>query len=354
MKKNKIKDDRIKARRVTFAGFIIAYIAFAVMSAGQILVLGAFIPLKNLPPEYIAGMVGYWAIVALIYLLITRDMIRKRYEMPMRKLSEAAGKVAQGDFSVYIPPVHAPNKADYVDVMFQDFNSMVEELASIETLKDDFIASVSHEIKTPLAVIRNYAKALQLSDIDEDKRREYADVLVKAADNLTALVTNILRLNKLDNQGISVSSESFDFCAHLCECILNFETLWEGKDIQLTAEIEEGLAIVSDKSMLELVWNNLISNAVKFTPRGGKIRVRQTHGDGLVTVEISDSGIGMSQETIARIFDKFYQGDKSHSVEGNGLGLALVRKVTDLLGGTVEVVSRLNEGSTFIVKFPFK
>ena len=294
----------------------------------------------------------YWALVAVALTLYARWQIKKTYEEPMHRLAKATAKVAQGDFSVYVPPLHTADKLDYLDVMILDFNTMVEELGSIETLKTDFFSNVSHEMKTPLAVIQNYAQLLQKENLTEEERREYADSILQSARKLSSLITNILKLNKLEKQTIRPVPEQYDLCQQLCDCALQFEDAWEKKDIEFIAELEDRVIIEADPGLLELVWTNLLSNAVKFTPPGGTVTLTQTSDEKEITVSVSDTGCGMDEKTLRHIYDKFYQGDTSHSTEGNGLGLALVQRILQLSNGTVTVKSRVGQGSTFTVRLP--
>jgi light-regulated signal transduction histidine kinase (bacteriophytochrome) len=209
-------------------------------------------------------------------------------------------------------------KKDFVEVMFDDFNTMAKELESIEMLKNDFIANVSHEIKTPLAVIQNYATTLQDDTLGPEERREYVKTIIASSQKLSALVSNILKLNKLENQKIEPAALPFDVSEQLRRCVLPFEELWERKNITIEATLDE-ITVCYDESMLEIVWDNLISNAVKFTAPGGSISLTLKKLAGFAVVRISDSGCGMDEETQKHIFDKFYQGDSSHSREGNGI-----------------------------------
>ena len=294
----------------------------------------------------------YWGMIAVGLTLFTRREMRRTYEEPMHMLAEAAEKVADGDFSVYVPTLHTPDKLDYLDIMIIDFNRMVEELGSIETLKTDFVSNVSHEMKTPIAIIKNYAEMLQMEHISEAQRKEYAKSIENAAIRLSDLIGNILKLNKLENQRIIPDIEVYDVCRQLCECILRLEDVWDEKEIELETEIEDVAMIRADTSLMELVWNNLLSNAVKFTEPGGQVTVSQTLDEKHIRISVSDTGCGMSRESMERIFDKFYQGDTSHSKEGNGLGLALVRRVLELMDGDIQVVSEEGKGSTFTVVLP--
>ncbi|MDF2985973.1 MAG: histidine kinase [Eubacterium sp.] len=350
MKKQKKQDLRVKLKHVYLKEYLITFFVLITLTGGQSLIYNEYAGLKNLPLNYILSMLGYWGIVSLIFCLITNYQIFRAFDKPMRKLSDAAKQVSLGDFSVYLEPVHRLDKQDYLDVMFEDFNKMVEELGSIETLKNDFIANVSHEIKTPLSIIQNYTVALKREDISPEQRKEYSDTILTASQRLAALVTNILKLNKLENQEIRSEAQSYDLCRQLCECALSFEDSWEKKNIEFTANMEDCTMIYADPNMLELVWHNLLSNALKFTEPGGKVTLLQTLEEEYVIVTVSDTGCGMDDETKKHIFDKFYQGDTSHSSEGNGLGLALTLRVIELVGGSILVKSKPGKGADFTVR----
>lgn len=294
----------------------------------------------------------YWGIVAVGLTLFTRRKIRNTYEAPLHKMAEATRKVSEGDFSVYVPTVHTADKLDYLDVMIMDFNKMVEELGSIETLKTDFVSNVSHEMKTPIAIIKNYAQLLRTGKASAEQREEYAKGIEDAASRLSSLISNILKLNKLEHQRIMPEVEVYDVCRQLCESAFLFEDAMEEKGIELEADIEDAAMIKADRDLMELVWNNLLSNAVKFTKQGGCITIRQTSDEACIRVSVSDTGCGISKESINHIFDKFYQGDTSHSTEGNGLGLALVKRVLELMDGEIQITSEEGKGSTFLVTLP--
>lgn len=293
--------------------------------------------------------------VAFLSLLCTLfDGIRRKItvERPVRRILEATRQLTHGDFSARIQPFHGYNSMNEFDIIIEDFNKMAEELSGIETLRTDFIANVSHELKTPLAVIQNYATLLQAPDLSEELRTEYAEAIAHATRRLSALITNILKLNRLENQQIYPQWSTYELNEQLCECLLYFEDTWEQKNLQIETELGEPVTIRGDTELLSLVWNNLFSNAVKFTEPGGTIRVSLCTEEDYAVVTISDTGCGISPEAGRHIFEKFYQGESSHATQGNGLGLALVKRVVDIIGGEISVDSRVGQGSTFTVRLP--
>ena len=355
MKNEKDKSDidaRVKTQPISWKSYLFTWFILLILSSGQWMIFAEYKEFGNLPPEYIFGMIGYWAIVSAIFILSTHLQIKKKFDTPVRRLSKAAKKVAEGDFSIFVEPVNTPDKYNYLDVMFEDFNKMVEDLGSIETLTNDFIANVSHEIKTPLAIIQNYAESLQRDDLPDQLRKEYSKTIIDATQKLNTLVTNILRLNKLENQDIIQTYDRYNVCQQLCDCALQFEELLVKNNITFNTEIENKVMLKADEAMMEIVWLNILSNAVKFTDAGGVITMEQASTEDAVIVSISDTGCGMDSDTMRHIFDKFYQGDTSHSGKGNGLGLSLVHRIVTKTGGTLAVTSKPGKGSTFTVTIP--
>ena len=300
-----------------------------------------------------AAKLTFGNVVLITLIFSSIDYIRRKLmvERPVKQITEAAEKIMQGDFSVRIKPMRGLPDETGFNRIIDCINKMTLELSGTETLRKDFIANVSHELKTPLAVMGNYATMLQRPGITETEKNEYAKAISEAARRLAQLITNILKLNKLENQQIFPHTEEYDLGEQLCQCLLQYEDAWESKDLNIETDIEEAVRIRSDAELLSLVWNNLISNAVKFTPEGGTVSVSlKTHGDW-VCVSVSDTGCGMKPETGRHIFEKFYQGDTSHATQGNGLGLALVKRVVDILNGEIGVQSVCGQGSTFTVRF---
>ncbi len=298
-----------------------------------------------------AAKVTFWNVILITFLFKLADYIRRKImvEHPTKIITEATEKIMSGDFSVRIPPMQSSGMEGFNQIAMA-INQMAEELSSVETLRTDFIANVSHEMKTPLAVMQNYGTLLQAPDLNEEKRIEYAKGITDGSRRMAEMMTNILKLNRLENQQIYPKTAEFDLGEQLCECLLQFESVWEKAGIEIDTDIAEGIKVKADEELLSLVWNNLFSNAFKFTESGGTVSVTLTATDHHAIVQVKDTGCGMTAEVGAHIFEKFYQGDTSHSAQGNGLGLALVKRVVDIMQGEIGVESALGVGSTFTVK----
>ena len=268
------------------------------------------------------------------------------YYNKIKAVCDAANKVAKGDFDARVPVFFDKPKSE-MDYLAVNFNKMLTEISSLENMRNNFVADVSHEIKTPLSVIQGYANLLQNQDLSVEKRSEYTFLLSEAITSLTSLVANILKLNKIENQGI-IQKEKFSLDEQIRYCILVFEDKIEEKNINLNINLDE-VSVKSDRALLEIVWNNLISNAIKYTPYGGNISIDLKKDKTNIIVRVTDDGCGMSREVQKHIFDKFYQGDASHSQEGNGLGLALVKQVVNMLDYKISVESALGKGSEFVI-----
>ena len=300
-----------------------------------------------------AAKLTFGNVIFLSILFTLIDYVRRKVttEKITKHIAEAAQKVVQGDFGVQIAPVGWLSADENFNEIINCFNTMSTELGSVETLRTDFIANVSHEMKTPLSVMQNYGTLLQMPNLSEEKRIEYAKGITEGSRRLADMMTNILKLNKLEKQQIYPKTEEYDLGEQLCECLLQFENIWEEKNIEIETEIAEDVKVNTDEELLSLVWNNLFSNAFKFTPEGGKVTLILESTEDYAIVKVKDTGCGMSPEVGAHIFEKFYQGDTSHATQGNGLGLALVKRVVDILQGEISVDSSVGKGSIFEIRF---
>lgn len=298
-----------------------------------------------------AAKITFLNVLILTVLFKIADYIRRKImvDKPVKMITDTAEKIMNGDFSARVDEIHGSGMEGFNQIG-ETINAMAEELSSVETLRTDFVANVSHEMKTPLAVMQNYGTLLQASDLPEEKRVEYARAISDASRRLADMMTNILKLNRLENQQIYPNPTTFDLGEQLCECLLNYESVWGKKNIEIETNIEDDVKISADSELLSLVWNNLFSNAFKFTEECGRVTLTLTTNEKYAIVKIADTGCGMNAEVGAHIFEKFYQGDTSHATQGNGLGLALVKRVIDIMQGEIEVESAIGIGTTFTVK----
>ena len=274
--------------------------------------------------------------------------LSKIFVSPMMKLGDAMRKVAGGDFTVRLD---CTSKIRDVREVYGSFNTMVKELGNTETLQTDFVSNVSHEFKTPINAIGGYASLLQDSQLTDEQKNAYIDKIIFNTRRLSDLVGSILLLSKVNNQTISLKASTFRLDEQVRQSILALESKWEKKEIEFDIDLDE-IEYTGYENLLSHVWLNLIDNAVKFSPQNGQIRIRLKQLDGSVTFSIWDNGLPIPEADIDRIFNKFYQGDNSHVSEGNGLGLALVRKIVAAAHGTINVTSSEDAGTEFVVALP--
>ena len=352
-KKNTPRISRKKDKRIN-APLISVRTILLIFSAMVALVIAISFIIFYLPDRV-------WTLISLtsIFLLgtaaaltiIFTAMQRHLYGKPIQIIADAARQVSEGDFSVRINPIRKDGKKNEIEVLIEDFNTMVQQIESTEILKSDFISNVSHEIKAPLSVIQSYSTALKDPTLDTEQQMHYAETIIQATRDMSEMISNILKLNKLEHQEITPISTPYPIGEQLRRCALQFLNQWEEKEIDFQLDVVD-MMIPYDNTLLELVWNNLISNAIKFTPQGGRIQLTSWKEANALYVCIRDTGIGMDEQTLKNIFEKFYQGDLSHSTKGNGLGLPLVKRVLELVNGSIRVESELEKGSVFTVELP--
>lgn len=278
-----------------------------------------------------------------ITLLVGRFIIR-----PVRSITHAFDRLSQGDFSVRVP---TDSRINEIRETSERFNAMVYDLSHIETLRSDFVVNVSHEFKTPIAAIEGYATLLQDKNLSPERRDYYLDKIIANSRRLSDLSSNVLALSKLENQETVLHRAEYRLDEQLRRAVLLLERKWSAKGLEFDIQLPS-LRFYGNEPLLDQVWLNLLDNAIKHSPEGGVIRVELQSDGGSVTVSVADDGDGMSQEVQKHIFEKFYQGDRSRSDEGNGLGLALVKRIVDLCHGSVDVESAPGEGACFRVRLP--
>ncbi len=286
--------------------------------------------------------------ILLITIALMQNISRKIVN-PIKKITDATKKVASGDFTIELET----KRDDEIGELTHNFNKMVKELNSIECLQKDFINNVSHEIKTPISSIQGFAKLLEADNLSKEERKEYAEIIKEESDRLLYLSTNILKLAKLENQERIMNKTKFNIAEQIRRTISVLEPKWKEKNIKFNVSLKEQ-EFWGEKDLMYQVWMNIIENSIKFSKQDGQIDVKMKTNQDSIIVEIKDYGIGMEEEEAKKIFDRFYQIDKSHTKPGAGLGMTIAKRIVELSGGKIEVTSKLNESTTFIVTLPIK
>lgn len=291
-----------------------------------------------------------WAMVfsGTIGVAVTNHMTKMLID-PIAKLRSAMREVADGDFKV---EAKCESRIQDVQDIYDSFNSMVRELSTTETLQTDFISDVSHEFKTPINAIEGYASLLE-GEPSPEEQRAYVEKILFNTRRLSALTGNILLLSKLSNQSILPQKTQFRLDEQIRQAIVALEQKWSEKELGFEVELAE-TPFFGYESLLPHVWTNLIGNAVKFSPKGGEIRIKMMRTEGAVVFTIEDDGPGIVPGDEERIFTKFYQSESSYGMEGNGLGLALVRQIVEMSGGSVDVRNLEVGGCRFTVRLPLE
>lgn len=286
--------------------------------------------------------------ILLITIALMQNISRKIVN-PIKKITDATKKVASGDFTIELET----KRDDEIGELTHNFNKMVKELNSIECLQKDFINNVSHEIKTPISSIQGFAKLLEADDLSKEERKEYAEIIKEESDRLLYLSTNILKLAKLENQERIMNKTEFNIAEQIRRTISVLEPKWKEKNIKFNVSLKEQ-EFLGEKDLMYQVWMNIIENSIKFSKQDGQIDVKMKTNQDSIIVEIKDYGIGIEEEEAKKIFDRFYQVDKSHTKPGAGLGMTIAKRIVELSEGKIEVKSKLNESTTFIVTLPIK
>ncbi len=269
---------------------------------------------------------------------------------PILKINDAAKKVSKGDFSVRL---EEKSIAKEIEEIATSFNIMVKELASTETLRSDFVSNVSHEFKTPLSAIEGYATLLQDESLSKEEQARYIERILENTSRLSRLTQSILSLSHLENQEIVLQKEQYMLDEQIRRVLLGYETIWEEKNLAIDLNLE-ATPFYGNKALLAQVWSNLIDNAIKFSNPFGVLSIHcRPFGNG-VRVIVRDTGIGMTEEVMKRAFDKFYQGERSHAGQGSGLGLALVKRIVTLCGGSISLESEVGSGTAITVQLPLE
>lgn len=280
---------------------------------------------------------------AAIILMASQKIIK-----PIKKLSMATKEISKGNYDIEL----TGTDNNEIGELTQNFNKMANVLKNVEYLQKDFMSNVSHEFKTPVASIQGFAKLLKDENISKEEKEEYLNIIIEESNRLSNLSTNVLKLSKIENKDFKLNLEPFSLDEQIRKSILILEPRWSKKNIEFELDLET-TSLIADKDLLQQVWINLIGNAIKFSDKKGEIIISLKEKDNNVAeIKIKDNGIGISRKNQERIFDRFYQVNKSHSQEGNGLGLTISKKIIELHKGTINVESKEYEGTEFKINLP--
>ncbi|ATI54066.1 two-component sensor histidine kinase [Bacillus cereus] len=299
---------------------------------------------------YLISDILSFIFMILLWILIA-VLMRPKREAMIWTIIEPIQKIAKGDFSVKIR-----NEEKYdgeIGVLVKSINDMTDELNAMEKMRQEFVSNVSHEIQSPLTSIKGFARALQDTNLPEEKREHYLTIIETETTRLSKLSQNLLKLTLLESEEYTPERVTYRLDQQLKQIVLNSEPLWDEKEIELDLDLEK-VHITADQESMSQVWINLIHNSIKFTPNSGTISIKLKEYETLVEVRIHDSGIGISEEQKQHIFERFYKADSSRNraYGGSGLGLPIVKKVLDLHQGEIKVESEEGSGTEFIVRIP--
>lgn len=334
---------------------IFSIIVFAILLVTSIIIVIATLLLIRMNAINIVKISRHEPLLPLFMLLIISvvvgtvvSLVMSRIPLkPVRQVIDATNRLAAGDFSARL---RLPGARAFTELA-DSFNRMAEELGGIEMLRSDFVDNFSHEFKTPIVSIKGFAEELKHDDLTKEQRAEYLDIIISESSRLAALATNVLNLSRVEKQTILTNRARFDLTEQIRRCVLLFENKWEQRRLDLSVELEE-ISLFGDDELLNQVWLNLIDNAVKFTPEGGSIEIRLKKTDNGAEFTIRDDGYGISEDAQKHIFDKFYQGDASRTVSGNGLGLSIAKRIVSLHSGSITCHSEEGVGTVFSVILP--
>jgi len=300
--------------------------------------------------QVVASFVGLLLFGSLVGVIGSRH--REREADAWHQLLDGLRRIAEGDFAVRLPTPPVDFRHPYGQLI-HNVNDMASELDRLERMRQDFIASVSHEIQSPLTSIGGFARALREDDPEPETRQRYLSILQTEVERLSRLSDHLLRLTALESEGHRLDLQAFRLDTQLQRAVLACEPQWTRKALDMAVTLDP-VTVTADEALLDQVWSNLLHNAIKFTPAGGAIAVRARRAGERVTVSVEDTGIGIASEDQERVFERFFKGDRSRNRDlgGSGLGLALVRRIVDLHGGRLWLESAPGEGTRVSVALP--
>lgn len=350
--RKKLQAMRPSMRRVTLIVVLVLFVfsillVSLVVSAVVLFTLNAFGLMQPFTEARLPMVIGFLFVVSLLVALFLTFIVGNRTLRPFRTIIEATNEIAAGNFNVRIEP----KGPEEFQELATSFNEMAEELGSIETLRDDFVSSVSHEYKTPIVSIKGFAKLLKSEGITKEQHDEYVDVIIAESDRLAQLSGNVLLLSKIESSSTPGDVTVFSLDEQLRRVVLVMDQQISEAEVDVELDLSP-CEIESSEELLQQVWINLLSNALKYTPADGRISLSVRCTDEGACVIVQDTGAGMSAEVLEHVFEKFYQGDDSRSAAGNGLGLTLAHRIVALCKGTIRIESTLDQGTKVLVELP--
>ena len=309
------------------------------------IIIGMVTDGSNATTQVIGSVIASIIIGALLSFVISNTILK-----PLSELTKATKRVTNGDYSIKLESNWFEQHTIHeLSDLIHDFNEMTEELRNTELFRNDFITNFSHEFKTPLVSIHGFARQLYQGDLTPEQQKEFSKIILDETEYLSKLSQNTLLMSNLERKDIITEKTEFSLDEQIRNCMILLEPQWSEKNIDIDMEELDEVKFYWNASLLSHVWNNLLDNAVKFTPEGGLIKVDCKRKNGEVVVTVSDNGCGIPEEALPHIFDKFYQVDTSHAAKGYGLGLPLVKKIVELCGGEITVTSKPGYGTRFTV-----
>lgn len=323
--------------------FVVMFVTMCITAAGMFFLVSAH--LLKVPPEGMPFLIfGSSSLVVGTFLAV---LFSHRPLAPLREFERAIERIADGDFSVRVQLKGESELAALGD----KFNHMAEELGSVELLRSDFVNNFSHEFKTPIVSIRGFARALKWDDLSEAERQEYLNIIISESERLSDLSTNVLYLSKLEQQSILTDRRRFNVSEQIRLAVALLDSKWASRRVEFDLDADE-VFFTGSADLLKQVWINLLDNAIKFSPEGGTVGVYVRESADALTVGIRNDGVPISDECAAHLFDKFYQGDRSHTTQGSGLGLTIARRIVALHGGTIRLLRPTDGGNLFEASLP--
>ena len=333
-----------KARGKFWKIFILSFLVLIFASEAVLALLLRYLENAAITEDVLTVPLYIMPFVALLFTVGLLHLAKLR-QQKVQIIIDSMNKVAGGDYSVRI---YEKAKTREFEIMFSNFNKMVEELSSVKTLREDFIREFSHEFKTPLSSVHGFAELLAEGGLSEEDSKKFINIIVDETDRLRRLADNTLIISKLENQQLAGDTEIIKLDEQLNEAIIVLAREWEKKNLSLSSDLQP-ITVRGNRPLIMQVWVNLISNAIKFTPEGGEITVGLKEVDGRAEVTVKDNGAGIPENELPHIFEKFYRASCAQKTDGNGLGLAICKRILDLHGGEISVKSVRGEGSTFAV-----